>query len=173
MDAKPQQQSADFRHIVRIVNTDVDGNKKAIDAVRKIPGVGFMFANMVFKLSGVNPGKRAGNLSDDELGKLDSVIKDPLKYGAPIWMINRRKDIEDGLDKHISSTDIKYYLDNDLKRMKMIRCYKGVRHMLGQPVRGQRTRSNFRKNKGKGLGVQKKKVMPAAAPAETKGKEKK
>jgi small subunit ribosomal protein S13 len=56
--------------------------------------------------------------------------------------------------------------------MKKIRSYKGVRHMLGQPVRGQKTKSNFRKNKGSAsLGVQRKKVAAPAPKAE--GKEKK
>ena len=46
--------------------------------------------------------------------------------------------------------------DNDIKMMKKMRSYKGIRHSLGLPVRGQRTKSNFRKNKGKVLGVRKK-----------------
>ena len=55
--------------------------------------------------------------------------------------------------------------------MKKIRSYKGVRHTFGLPVRGQSTKSNFRKNKGKGsLGVQRKKI---AAPPKQEGKDKK
>jgi small subunit ribosomal protein S13 len=55
---------------------------------------------------------------------------------------------------HLITTELDLTIDNDLKRMKKVKSYKGVRHMLGQPVRGQRTKSNFRKNKGKvSLGV--------------------
>ena len=46
--------------------------------------------------------------------------------------------------------------DNDIKMLKKIKSYKGIRHSLGLPVRGQRTRSNFRKNKGKVMGVKRK-----------------
>lgn len=145
-----------YKHIIRVINTDLDGNKKILDAMRKIKGVSFMFSNMTCKLAGIDPSKKAGNLTDAEVTKLNEVIKEPLKFGAPVWMINRRKDYEDGLDKHITSTDIKFVKDNDIKRMKMIRCYKGTRHMAGLPVRGQSTKSNFRRNKGKGLGVKRK-----------------
>ena len=48
--------------------------------------------------------------------------------------------------------------EQDIKFLRRIRCYKGVRHALGLPVRGQRTRSNFRKNKGKAMGVKRAKV---------------
>ena len=77
-------------------------------------------------------------------------------------MLNRRNDPEDGSDKHLLSSDLKFTVENDIKMMKKIKCYKGVRHSLGQPVRGQRTKSNFRRNKGKVMGVVRKAVAPAA-----------
>ena len=63
--------------------------------------------------------------------------------------------------------------ENDVKRLKRIRSYVGVRHGQGLPVRGQRTKSNFRRNKGKGpLGVKKKEAAKAAPKAASKtGKE--
>ena len=51
------------------------------------------------------------------------------------------------------SGDLDYTKDMDIKRMKMIKVYKGMRYAFGLPVRGQRTKSNFRKNKGKVQGV--------------------
>jgi small subunit ribosomal protein S13 len=68
-------------------------------------------------------------------------------------MVNRRYDYETGQNKHLLSGDLQYTIENDIKMMKKMKCYKGVRHILGQPVRGQRTRSNFRRNKGKVMGV--------------------
>ena len=56
----------------------------------------------------------------------------------------------------MTGTTLSFTQDNDIKMMKKIKSYKGVRHILGQPVRGQRTKSNFRKNKGKVLGVKRK-----------------
>ncbi len=72
-----------------------------------------------------------------------------MKFGTPVWMLNRRKDLELGEDRHLITSDLTFTQDNDIKMLKKIRSYKGVRHILGQPVRGQRTKSNFRKNKGK------------------------
>jgi|TARA_B100001971_G_C18190012_1_gene538033 small subunit ribosomal protein S13 len=152
-----QEQKSDFKHIVRIANTDLPGEKGILYSLRKIKGVGFMFANMACNLSKVEGSKRVGDLNDDEVNKLDSVIKEPNKFNVPKWILNRRNDYETGEDKHIILGDLKFTTDNDIKRLMKIKCYRGSRHGFGLPVRGQRTKSNFRKNKGKvSLGVMKK-----------------
>jgi len=155
---------ADFRHIVRISNTDVKGEKQVHMALHKIKGVSFMFSNFICYSSKVEPRKIAGELTDAEIQRLEDVIKNPSKYKCPAWMLNRRKDYETGADIHLINTDWNLSVDGDIKRMKKVKSYKGLRHMIGQPVRGQRTKSNFRKNKGKvSLGVVRK-AVPAAAP---------
>ncbi len=151
-----------FKHILRVANTDLDGNKPIGRALMKIKGINFMFANAVCTISGVEKGKKTGNLTADDLKKIENVISNPLAAGTPSWMLNRRNDPEDGSDKHLLSSDLKFTVENDIKMMKKIKCYKGVRHSLGQPVRGQSTKSHFRKNKGKVMGVSKKKIAPAA-----------
>jgi len=78
-------------------------------------------------------------------------------------MLNRQKDFESGDDFHVLSTDLDIIQRDDINRMRMIRCYKGVRHETNHKVRGQRTRSNGRK--GLTLGVMKKTVAEAAAAA--------
>lgn len=151
------EEQKDFRHLVRIVNTDIDGSKPVCHALTKIKGVGFMFANVICNVTEIEKTKRAGTLSETEVKKIEDAIRNPLKYHVPLWMLNRRKDVETGEDKHIVTTDINFVNDNDIKIMKMIRCYKGIRHSMGLPVRGQKTRSNFRKNKGKVMGVKRSK----------------
>ena len=154
------EQKENIKHLVRIANTDLDGNVKMYKGLTKIKGISFMFSNMLCSLTGISKDKKAGTLTDAEIAKLNDVIKDPLKFNAPKWMLNRRKDFEDGKDKHLVAGNISFVQDTDIKIMKKIRCYKGVRHMANLPVRGQKTRSNFRKNKGKvSLGV---KVSPKA-----------
>jgi len=153
----------DFRHIVRIVNTDLKGEKKVLMALQKIRGINYMFSNFICYSSKVDPLKITGKLSSDEITRLENVIRNPAKYNCPSWMMNRRKDYETGQDMHLITIDWDLTIDNDIKRMKKVRSYRGVRHMIGQPVRGQRTKSNFRKNKGKlSLGVIKKKVIAPA-----------
>ncbi|MFH1439122.1 MAG: 30S ribosomal protein S13 [Candidatus Woesearchaeota archaeon] len=153
-----------FKHIIRVANTDLNGNKPIAHALKKIKGIGFMFANMACNIVKVDKYKKAGEMSDKEISDIDSFISDPSGYGAPSWMLNRRKDDITGEDKHIVMGDLKFMKDNDIRKLKKIRAYKGTRHMFGLPARGQKTKSNFRKNKGKVQGVKKK------APAKASGK---
>ena len=147
----------EFKHFVRIANTDLDGNKQIAYALRKIKGIGFQFANMICSFSGIEKNKKTGDLTEEDVKKINEIIKDPSKYGAPVWMMNRRKDYEDNSNKHLITSDLDFTKDNDLKRLKKIKSYRGIRHMFGLPVRGQRTKSNFRRNKGKVTGVKKSK----------------
>lgn len=150
-----------FRHLVRIANADLDGNKQIFYGLRKIKGVSFMFANMVCSIAGIDKSKKAGTLSDAEIQKLDEIVSNPKKFGAPSWMLNRRKDIETGEEKHLLSSDLDFAKQGDLKRLQKVKSYRGLRLFAGLPVRGQRTKSNFRRSKSKGkggsLGVKRKK----------------
>ncbi|MBI2659878.1 30S ribosomal protein S13 [Candidatus Woesearchaeota archaeon] len=152
----PEEQKQELKYFVRIANTDLDGNKSVGQALIKIKGLSFMFSNAVLNIAGIEKMKKTGYLSDAEASKIDEIIKDPSKFGIPQWLFNRKKDPEDGADKHLVGTTLAFTHDNDIKMMKKIKSYKGIRHMLGLPVRGQRTKSNFRKNKGKVLGVKRK-----------------
>jgi small subunit ribosomal protein S13 len=138
---------AEFKHIVRILNTDLDGSKKTVDALRKLHGVSFMYANAICVVSGVPKYGRAGELAEGDVQKLEATILNG--KGIPVWMRNRRKDYETGEDKHLLATDLDLTVDNDMKRLKKIKAYRGIRHMFKLPSRGQRTKSNFRRNKGK------------------------
>ena len=112
---------------------------------------------MVCSLAQIDQYKKVGYLSDAEVKKIDEVLKNPSSFGSPKWMINRRKDYLDGEDRHLLSADLSFVQENDVKRMKKIKCYKGIRHIRNLPARGQKTKSNFRKNKGKvHLGVKRK-----------------
>ena len=94
-----------------------------------------------------------------EVKKIAEILRDPAAFNIPTWMFNRRKDYDTGADQHLLSSSLDFAHEMDIKRMKKTKSYKGLRHQWGQPVRGQRTKSNFRKNKGKvTLGVVKKKI---------------
>jgi small subunit ribosomal protein S13 len=173
IDSKESKYGADFRHIVRIANTDLVGGKQIHMALHKIKGVSFMFSNFICYSAKVDPRKITGLLKEDEVSKLEDVIRNPAKHNCPNWMLNRRKDYETGQDMHLITTELNLSTDNDIKRMKKIKSYKGIRHMIGQPVRGQRTKSNFRKNKGKvSLGVIRKGTAAAASAGGDKDKKK-
>ncbi|MBR9700216.1 30S ribosomal protein S13 [Candidatus Woesearchaeota archaeon] len=147
---------AEFREIIRIASVDMNGHKPVHHQLSRVKGVGSSFSSMVLKLANVPGKKKCGDLSDSEIKKIEGVIIDPAKNGAPSWIYNRRKDPDTGEDKHISGSDIRFVQGNDVKMMKKSKSYRGMRHAAGLPVRGQRTKSNFRKNKGKVTGVKKK-----------------
>ncbi|MBW2988259.1 30S ribosomal protein S13 [Candidatus Woesearchaeota archaeon] len=150
-------QTKDYKHIVRVGGTDIDGSKQLLYALRKIKGVGYIMGNAICTVTNIDKHKLAGYLTDEEIEQINEVLKEPAKFGIPTWVMNRRFDPETGEDAHLFGADIDFVIDSDIKRMRKIKSYKGFRHGKGLPVRGQRTRSNFRKNKGKALGVQRRK----------------
>lgn len=141
-----------------------------------VKGIGIDFADALCNLAEIPRATKAGHLQEQQVARLNSIIANPLSAGLPVWMCNRRKDQESGENRHLITGTLTFTTENDVKLLKKIRCYRGVRHIMGQPVRGQRTRSNFRKMKGKVVGVVKKKAAAAQAAAgkeEGKKKEKK
>ncbi len=164
-----EQRSPTFKYLVRIANSDLNGNKPIAYSLLSIRGVGFSYANMACALTKINPMHKTGELNNKEVAALESVITNPAKHGIPSWFLNRRKDYESGEDYHLLGPTIKFIQDNDVRRLKKIKAYRGMRHALGLPTRGQKLRSNFRKNKGKTVGVMK----TAAAKAATSDDKKK
>ncbi|MBD3361700.1 30S ribosomal protein S13 [Candidatus Woesearchaeota archaeon] len=147
-----------IKHLVRLANTDLEGQKQILFGLKKVKGTGIMLANAALKIAGVNAKKKAGLLSDSEVKRIEEILKNPKKNGIPSWMLNRRKDMETGEDTHLLGADLQFTKENDIKMMKKAKTYRGIRHIQGVPVRGQRTRSNFRRNKGKVTGVKRAKV---------------
>jgi small subunit ribosomal protein S13 len=161
--------SQEFRHILRIMGTDVAGTLKASYALTEIRGISLSLSNAVLKKAGVNPDVRAGFLTDTEMEKIEEIIEDPAKYGLPSWLFNRRKDGETGKDTHLISADLVLRTKMDIDQAKEIKSWRGYRHAYGLKVRGQRTKTTGRA--GKALGVKKKALMrPGGAPPAEGGK---
>lgn len=143
----------DFEYIVRIANTDIDGNKKVIHGLTMIKGVGMRVGNLIVDKAGVDRKMKIGDLSDVQIDKIRKSLED-LTDNAPVWMLNHRKDYETGENIHLIGSEIDMRLRDEINIMKKIRSYRGIRHERGLTVRGQRTRANNRK--GLALGVSKK-----------------
>ena len=130
-----------------------------IVGLTQIRGVGYMFANTILNVLKINPNQRIGHLSPEQVNSIESIIKNPSASNFPSWFLNRRKDIETGEDKHLLTSDIAFTVRNDIEREKTSGSWRGIRHMFGLKVRGQRTRCTGRK--GGAVGVAKGgKVMP-------------
>jgi small subunit ribosomal protein S13 len=149
--------SGEFRHILRIIDTDVDGTLKAPYALRKIKGISLNLANAILKKAGINPDIRAGFLTEAEVERIEEIINEPTKFGLPSWLLNRRKDLETGKDMHLISADLVLRNKMDIEQMKEVKSWRGYRHAYGLKVRGQRTRTTGRS--GKALGVKKKEIV--------------
>jgi len=153
--------SKEYRHIVRVTDTDIEGSLKATYALAKIKGIGVSLANAILRKAGVDPEIRIGFLTEAEIEKIEEIVKDPSKHGIPHWMLNRQKDFDSGKDMHLISSELDLQIKTDIERMKRLKSWKGYRHSYGLKVRGQRTRTTGRK--GKALGVTKKKEVAAGA----------
>ena len=149
-----------FKYIVRIANSDLEGKQPVEIALAAVRGIGIRTAGVVADMTGINRYDRIGDLDDEKVQQLEVAVRG-LSASVPSWLINRAKDVETGVNMHIVSTDVDIKLRDDINRVKKIRSYKGVRHEDGQKVRGQRTRANGRT--GLTMGVQRKAVQQAAA----------
>ena len=149
-----------FQHILRLLNTNVDGKRKIMYALTEIKGVGRRYANIVCKKADVDLTKRyvslrgtlgpifslccntsAGDLNSDELERIVTIIQNPTQYKIPTWFLNRQKDIVDGKNYQILSNNVDSKLRDDLERLKKIRAHRGLRHFWGLRVRGQHTKT--------------------------------
>ena len=148
-----KKEDDDFSYIVRIANTDIDGNKNVIHGLTTIKGVGMKISNLIADRSGIDKKIKMGDLSENQINKIKKSLEE-LENNAPTWMLNHRKDYETGEDIHLIGSDINMSLRDEINIMKKIRSYRGIRHERGLRVRGQRTRANNRK--GLALGVSKK-----------------
>lgn len=141
----------DFKHLVRISRKDVDGNKTIQHALTDIKGVGLSLSSSMTLTLGLNSNDKIGYINDEDVLKIEDILENPKKFGIPEWMLNRRNDYETGETSHLIESDLDMSLRDDLNRMRKTRSYKGRRHETGLPVRGQRTKSTFRK--GSSVGV--------------------
>lgn len=139
--------------IVRIASKDIEGKMSVYSGLTKIKGVSWAFANAVCKKLKIGKTKKIGSLTDAEVKKIEDFIKKP---EIPKHLINRQRDFDSGEDKHLTGVDLDLRKEFDIKRLKKIKSYRGFRHMAGLPMRGQRTKSNFRRNRAKGSGIKKK-----------------
>ena len=137
----------DFQHILRVLNTNVDGRNKVMYALTSIRGIGRRFANVVCKKAEIDMGKRAGELSAAELESLMVIVSNPRQFRIPDWFLNRQKNYKDGKYLQQVSNQLDTTLRDDLERLKKIRNHRGLRHYWGIRVRGQHTKTTGRRGK--------------------------
>ncbi|ELT91955.1 hypothetical protein CAPTEDRAFT_228718 [Capitella teleta] len=144
-----------FQHILRVMNTNIDGQRKIAYALTAIKGIGRRYSHVVCKKADVDLTKRAGELSEEEVEKVITIMSNPRQYKIPDWFLNRQKDVKDGKYSQVMANILDSKIRDDLERLKKIRAHRGLRHYWGLRVRGQHTKTTGRR--GRTVGVSKKK----------------
>ena len=153
METTQEQKQKHEERIVRILSKDIEGKMQIYPGLTKIKGVSWGISNAICKILKIDRSRQIGSLTEEEVKKITEFMKNPQ---IPLYLKNRKKDFDTGEDKHIIGVDLELKKEFDIKRLKKIKSYRGFRHMAGLTMRGQRTKSHFRKNKSKGVGIKKK-----------------
>ena len=154
-----------LRELVRIHNTDIEGTMNMYAGLTRIKGVSWGISNAVCKILAIDKGTKVGTLTDDEIKKVEIAIKNVHKE-LPYYMLNRPRGPEGA--KHLIMSDMELQHSMEIRKLREIQSYRGIRHALGLPVRGQRTRSHFRR--GRAVGVEKKKLKQKVGTKKPEGK---
>jgi len=120
----------------RVIGIDIPDNKRLEVSLTYIYGVGRKLSNQIIEKLGLNKDMRAKQLNEDDIARLNAILQ----------------------SEYVVEGDLRRQVQNNIKRLVGIHCYRGIRHRLGLPVRGQRTRTNARTRKGKRKTVANKKI---------------
>ena len=139
--------SQEFKNIVRISGKNLDGDRKLINAISNLKGIGDNLSYIILKSLNLNTNLRIGSVSDKEISLIESKLKIIHELDFPKWILNRRKDMDTGQDKHYVGSDLDFNIKLLLDSEKNMGSRRGLRHMYGLRVRGQRTRTTGRKGR--------------------------
>ncbi len=110
----------------RVAGVDIPNEKRVDVALTRIYGIGPHSATQILKAARIDPGLRAGRLTEDEVSRIAGAIE----------------------NDYVVEGQLRRQVQQSIARLRDIRCYRGLRHIRGLPVRGQRTRTNARTRKG-------------------------
>lgn len=122
----------------RVIGIDIPGNKRLEVSLTYIYGVGPQVSKEIIGKLGLDPDKRAKSLTEEEIARINALLQ----------------------SEYIVEGDLRRQVQNNIKRLISIHSYRGMRHRLGLPCRGQRTSTNARTRKGRKKTVANKKKAP-------------
>lgn len=123
--------------MARILGVDIPRNKAMRVAIRSLYGVGPTLANEVLTKAGVDLEKSSNDLTEEEVQTIRNILE----------------------ENYSVEGDLRREIGLNIKRLKDMGCYRGVRHRKGLPVRGQRTHTNARTRKGPAVAIAGKKSI--------------
>jgi len=134
-------------NLIRIVGTDINADSSILFGLAKIKGVNIMLANALCVVLKLDKLSKISSLSEKDIEKIENYLTTNEMKEIPSWLLNKRKDLDTGKDLHFITKDIDFDLLQLKRRLGKLKTYKGLRHRARLPLRGQRTKSNFRRNK--------------------------
>ena len=169
----------DFRGIIRLSGKELKGEFTLERGLDNIRGIGHNSAKniaaVIKKVLGIDSKKLVGNLTDDEINKIEDLLKGINKHLGRKHLMNRPVDTETGEAKHLIGNDLMFAVRQDIQFEKDTKTWRGWRHTMGQRVRGQHSRTTGRT--GSSVGVLKKALKQqkaaGAAKAQDASKDKK
>jgi small subunit ribosomal protein S13 len=111
----------------RIIGIDIPDNKRLEVSLTYIYGIGRKLSNDIIGKLGLDPNMKAHGLNEDDISRINAILQ----------------------SEYAVEGDLRRQVQNNIKRLISIHSYRGMRHRLGLPVRGQRTSTNARTRKGK------------------------
>jgi len=157
----------EVKGIVRLAGKDLRGSLPLRRAIVSVKGIGINLGEVISVIAcaqlGVTEESMVGELSEQQVERLEHILKNPMEFGVPLRMLNRQKDLVTGNSIHLIGSDLTFTVRQDIDHEKDSNTWKGYRHAYGQKVRGQHTRSTGRT--GMTVGVMRKAVLAGAAAA--------
>lgn len=111
----------------RVIGIDIPDNKRLEISLTYLYGIGLQLSQQIIARLGLNPDMRAHQLTQDDIARINGLLQ----------------------AEYVVEGDLRRQVQNNIKRLVSIHAYRGLRHRLGLPVRGQRTRTNSRTRKGR------------------------
>lgn len=111
----------------RVIGIDIPDNKRLEISLTYLFGIGRRLSNEIIAKLGLNPDMRANKLTQDDIARINGLLQ----------------------SEYVVEGDLRRQIQNNIKRLISIHSYRGTRHRVGLPVRGQRTRTNSRTRKGR------------------------
>ncbi|EDL02270.1 mCG49228, partial [Mus musculus] len=134
------------------LNTNIDGRRKIAFVITAIKDMGQRYTHVVLRKADIDLTKSVGELTEEEVERVITIMQNPRQYKIPDWFLNRQKD---GKYSQVLANSIDSKLRESLERLKKIQAHRGLHHFWGLHVRSQHTKTTG--CRGRTVGVSKKK----------------
>ncbi|XP_036624838.1 40S ribosomal protein S18-like [Trichosurus vulpecula] len=121
-----------FQHILRVLSTNIDGRWKTVLSITAIKGQ--RYAHVVLRKADIDLTKKAGELTEDEVECVITIMQYPQQHKIPDWFLNRQKHVKDGKYSQVLANSLDNKLREDLEQLKKTWAHHGLQHFWGLQV---------------------------------------